>query len=125
MPLALCFVELKPILILFVLNCFFDLVFFHRSLHPEKMEELDQLRKHLVESRHEMAPMKVWQLQHLSMQAAQRIMSAPRDQQLSLFVHTAQNFPVLARSLVRVKVGFTWTLLLIHISNVRIFLKCS
>ncbi|XP_071549472.1 UDP-glucose:glycoprotein glucosyltransferase 1 isoform X4 [Panulirus ornatus] len=74
------------------------------SLHPEKLEELNQLKKHLVESRHEMAPMKVWQLQHLSMQAAQRIMSAPKDQQLSLFVHTAQNFPMLARSLVRIKV---------------------
>ncbi|XP_042221378.1 UDP-glucose:glycoprotein glucosyltransferase 1-like isoform X2 [Homarus americanus] len=74
------------------------------SLHPEKEEELNQLRKHLEESRHEMAPMKVWQLQHLSMQAAQRIMSAPQDQQLGLFVHTAQNFPMLARSLVRIKV---------------------
>lgn len=74
------------------------------SLHPEKMEELEQLRNHLVESRHEMAPMKVWQLQHLSMQAAQRIMTTPREEQLSVFVHTAQNFPMLARSLVRTKV---------------------
>lgn len=68
------------------------------------MEELEQLRNHLVESRHEMAPMKVWQLQHLSMQAAQRIMTTPREEQLSVFVHTAQNFPMLARSLVRTKV---------------------
>ncbi|XP_045583681.2 UDP-glucose:glycoprotein glucosyltransferase 1 isoform X2 [Procambarus clarkii] len=74
------------------------------ALHPDKRDELNQLRSHLEESRHEMAPLKVWQLQHLSMQAAQRIMSAPPDQQLSLFVHTAQNFPMLARSLVRIKV---------------------
>lgn len=75
-----------------------------QSLHSDKEEELTQFRKHLEESRHEMAPMKVWQLQHLSMQAAQRIMSAPEDQRLSLFVHIAQNFPMLARSLVRIKV---------------------
>ncbi|XP_045120712.1 UDP-glucose:glycoprotein glucosyltransferase 1-like isoform X4 [Portunus trituberculatus] len=74
------------------------------SLHPEKKEDLNQLRKHLIESQHEMAPMKVWQLQHLSLQAAQRIMSAPPDQQLSILVQTAQNFPALARSLVRIKV---------------------
>lgn len=75
-----------------------------RSLHPEKKEDLNQLRKHLVESQHEMAPMKVWQLQHLSLQAAQRIMSAPPDERLSVLVQTAQNFPALARSLVRIKV---------------------
>lgn len=74
------------------------------SLHPEKKEDLNQLRKHLVESQHEMAPMKVWQLQHLSLQAAQRIMSAPADERLSILVQTAQNFPALARSLVRIKV---------------------
>ncbi|KAG7169373.1 UDP-glucose:glycoprotein glucosyltransferase 1-like [Homarus americanus] len=49
------------------------------SLHPEKEEELNQLRKHLEESRHEMAPMKVWQLQHLSMQAAQRIIESTQE----------------------------------------------
>ncbi|XP_064106308.1 UDP-glucose:glycoprotein glucosyltransferase 1-like isoform X1 [Macrobrachium nipponense] len=74
------------------------------SLHPDKTEELNQFRKHIMDSQHEMAPMKVWQLQHLSMQAAQRIMSAPEEERLSLFTHTAQNFPVLARSLVRTKV---------------------
>ncbi|KAK4305525.1 hypothetical protein Pmani_022586 [Petrolisthes manimaculis] len=74
------------------------------SIHPDKQEELGQLRHHLEESRHEMAPMKVWQLQHLSMQAAQRIMSSPLEQQLSILVHTAQNFPMLARSLFRTKV---------------------
>lgn len=87
-------------------HLFFFFFFIPRSLHPSKNEELGQLRRHLEESRHEMAPMKVWQLQHLSMQAAQRIMSAPLDQQLSILVHTAQNFPVLARSLIRIKVTF-------------------
>lgn len=52
-----------------------------------------------------MAPLKVWQLQHLSMQAAQRIMASPTEEMLSVFTNTAQNFPSLARSLIRTKVG--------------------
>lgn len=87
--------------LLYNLKC---IIHCNRSLHPEKKEDLNQLRKHLVESQHEMAPMKVWQLQHLSLQAAQRIMSAPANERLSILVQTAQNFPALARSLVRIKV---------------------
>uniref|UniRef100_A0A8C3BCE6 UDP-glucose ceramide glucosyltransferase-like 1 n=1 Tax=Cairina moschata TaxID=8855 RepID=A0A8C3BCE6_CAIMO len=34
-----------------------------RQLYPDLMEELKELRKHLVESTNEMAPLKVWQLQ--------------------------------------------------------------
>ena len=34
-----------------------------RTLHPELKEELRELRKHLVESTNEMAPLKVWQMQ--------------------------------------------------------------
>lgn len=74
------------------------------SLNPELETELSQLKSHFLESRHELAPMKVWQLQHLSMQTAQRIMSAPEEEQLQQLAHLAQNFPVLARSLVRTKV---------------------
>ncbi|XP_042638197.1 UDP-glucose:glycoprotein glucosyltransferase 1 [Orycteropus afer afer] len=34
-----------------------------RDLHPDLKEQLKELRKHLVESTNEMAPLKVWQLQ--------------------------------------------------------------
>ncbi|MCL4132621.1 UNVERIFIED_CONTAM: hypothetical protein GTU68_020422, partial [Idotea baltica] len=74
-----------------------------KDLHPKLTDSLNQLKSHLLESAHEMAPLKVWQLQHLSMQAAHRIMSAPNEEMLSLFTHTAQNFPSLARSLTRTK----------------------
>lgn len=36
---------------------------FFRKLYPELNENLDQFRTHLKESAHEMAPLKVWQLQ--------------------------------------------------------------
>ena len=35
----------------------------HRKLYPELKDNLEQFRKHLKESAHEMAPLKVWQLQ--------------------------------------------------------------
>lgn len=34
-----------------------------RDLHPDLEGQLKELRKHLVESTNEMAPLKVWQLQ--------------------------------------------------------------
>jgi len=36
---------------------------FSRKLYPELKENLEQFRTHLKESAHEMAPLKVWQLQ--------------------------------------------------------------
>lgn len=34
-----------------------------RNMYPELKEQLQELRKHLVESTNEMAPLKVWQMQ--------------------------------------------------------------
>jgi len=48
-----------------------------KSLHPEKIEKLAEMKQHLLDLNNDMAPMKVWQLQDLSMQAAQRIMASP------------------------------------------------
>uniref|UniRef100_A0A6A7FWQ9 UDP-glucose:glycoprotein glucosyltransferase 1-like isoform X2 n=2 Tax=Hirondellea gigas TaxID=1518452 RepID=A0A6A7FWQ9_9CRUS len=76
-----------------------------KSRMPEVSEELTEFKKHLEQSSHDMAPMKVWQLQHLSMQAAQRVLAAgPPLEQLSILVNTAQDFPRLAKSLVTTKV---------------------
>lgn len=43
-----------------MLNLSFDVV---RNMYPELKEQLQELRKHLVESTNEMAPLKVWQMQ--------------------------------------------------------------
>lgn len=52
-----------------------------------------------------MAPLKVWQFQELSLQAAERIMNAPKEEALKVFTHIAQNFPMQAKSLVKTVVG--------------------
>ena len=49
----------------------------------------------------DMAPMKVWQLQDLSMQAAQRIMNTDKEEQLKTLIDISSNFPIHVRSLTR------------------------
>ncbi|XP_034042197.1 UDP-glucose:glycoprotein glucosyltransferase 2 isoform X2 [Thalassophryne amazonica] len=75
-----------------------------KKSHPELQEQLVELRKHLLESTNDMAPLKVWELQDLSFQAASRIMSEPKYDALKLLRDLSQNFPRKARSLTRVAV---------------------
>lgn len=69
-------------------------VFVGRTLYPDKVENLDKLRQNLLESSNEMAPLKAWQFQELSLQAAERIMSSPKEEALHVLTHIAQNFPL-------------------------------
>ncbi|CAG2063105.1 unnamed protein product, partial [Timema podura] len=75
------------------------------SLYPDLKEDLEVFRQHLLDSSSDMAPLKVWQVQELSLQAAERIMSAPREEALKLMTTIAQNFPLQAKSLVRTPVS--------------------
>ncbi|KAM9851238.1 UDP-glucose:glycoprotein glucosyltransferase 2 [Aulostomus maculatus] len=75
-----------------------------KKSHPELQEHLTDLRKHLLESTNDMAPLKVWELQDLSFQAAARIMSVPKHDALKIMRDLSQNFPSKARSLTRVAV---------------------
>ncbi|XP_068184854.1 UDP-glucose:glycoprotein glucosyltransferase 2 [Antennarius striatus] len=75
-----------------------------KKSHPEFKQQLDELRQHLLESTNDMLPLKVWELQDLSFQAAARIMSAPKFDALKLMQDLSQNFPTKARSLTRVAV---------------------
>ncbi|XP_059198602.1 UDP-glucose:glycoprotein glucosyltransferase 2 isoform X2 [Centropristis striata] len=75
-----------------------------KKSHPELQEQLQELRKHLLESTSEMIPLKVWEMQDLSVQAAARIMSVPKFDALKLMRDLSQNFPSKARSLTRVAV---------------------
>lgn len=75
-----------------------------KLLHPESAAKLDELKTALLDETKEMAPLKVWQLQELSLQAAERILTATRDESLKIMAQLAQNFPLLARSLVRTTV---------------------
>ncbi|RVE57954.1 hypothetical protein OJAV_G00204330 [Oryzias javanicus] len=75
-----------------------------KKSHPELQEQLGELRKHLLESTNDMAPLKVWEMQDLSFQAAARIMSVPKFDSLKVMKDLSQNFPSRARSLTRVAV---------------------
>ncbi|NXG55323.1 UGGG1 glucosyltransferase, partial [Hemiprocne comata] len=76
-----------------------------RQLYPDLTEELKELRKHLVESTNEMAPLKVWQLQDLSFQTAARILTAPPVDALMVMKDLSQNFPTKARAITKAVVS--------------------
>uniref|UniRef100_A0A8D3CH03 UDP-glucose ceramide glucosyltransferase-like 1 n=1 Tax=Scophthalmus maximus TaxID=52904 RepID=A0A8D3CH03_SCOMX len=76
-----------------------------KTLYPDIKEQLKELRKHLVESTNEMAPLKVWQMQDLSFQTAARILAAPAVEALSVMRDLSQNFPTKARSITKTVVS--------------------
>lgn len=77
-----------------------------KEQNPTLKDQLDEFHKHLIESQHELAPLKAWQMQDLSLQAAQKIIDAPSgDEALRLLEDLSQNFPLRARSLSKVSVG--------------------
>lgn len=69
-------------------------IFIFRKLYPDAKADLDKFKQHLTDTSSEMAPLKVWQFQELSLQAAERIMSSPKEEALKVFTHIAQNFPM-------------------------------
>ncbi|CAK8686861.1 unnamed protein product [Clavelina lepadiformis] len=75
-----------------------------RRRHPDMSSQLTEFRNHLIDSTNEMQPMKVWQLQDLSFQAAARVLSSPPEDQLKVLRDISQNFPIRVRSLVKQQV---------------------
>nr|XP_002120850.2 UDP-glucose:glycoprotein glucosyltransferase 1 isoform X2 [Ciona intestinalis] len=73
-------------------------------VHPQLTKQLAELRGHLMESTNEMQPMKIWQLQDLSFQAATRVLNAPKNDQLKILKDISQNFPTRVRTLVKQQV---------------------
>ncbi|VDN02463.1 unnamed protein product [Thelazia callipaeda] len=77
-------------------------------LHGHLKGSLEQFRLHLLE-RDELAPLKVWQVQELSYQAAQRVIQAGPKKALDMLTDLSQNFPLAARSLSRQVVSKEFT----------------
>ncbi|XP_040394484.1 UDP-glucose:glycoprotein glucosyltransferase 2 [Cygnus olor] len=75
-----------------------------KRMHPDLKNNLKEFKKHLIETTNNMEPLKVWELQDLSFQAAAQIMSTPAYDALKVMKDIAQNFPIRARSLTRVPV---------------------
>ncbi|XP_054830766.1 UDP-glucose:glycoprotein glucosyltransferase 2 [Eublepharis macularius] len=70
--------------------------------YPDLKDNLTELRKYLIESLDDTEPLKVWELQDISLQAASQILSVPVHNALKVMRDIAQNFPIKARSLTRV-----------------------
>lgn len=70
-----------------------DFISYYSELYPDKKQDLLKFRTHLSEVSGELSPLKAWQFQELSLQAAQRIMNGPSQDAIETFIHIAQNFP--------------------------------
>ncbi|XP_049887526.1 UDP-glucose:glycoprotein glucosyltransferase [Pectinophora gossypiella] len=78
-----------------------------KNLFPALRTPLERFRRHLSESSEELEPLKVWQMQALSMQAAAAVVDAHDaggDEALRVLTSIAQNFPMQTKSLIHVNV---------------------
>jgi UDP-glucose:glycoprotein glucosyltransferase len=73
-----------------------------KELNPNLEDKIEEFRKHLLESTLELAPLKAWQMQDLSLQAAQRIIDSNSADALSILEDLSQNYPIRARSLSKI-----------------------
>ncbi|XP_074593457.1 UDP-glucose-glycoprotein glucosyltransferase isoform X2 [Brevipalpus obovatus] len=71
---------------------------------PEMNEKLSEFQSHLMESMKEIATLKVWELQDMSLQAAKKILTSPVEDQLNLMTDISQNFPSISRMLAKIPV---------------------
>uniref|UniRef100_A0A8C3IG87 UDP-glucose ceramide glucosyltransferase-like 1 n=1 Tax=Chrysemys picta bellii TaxID=8478 RepID=A0A8C3IG87_CHRPI len=76
-----------------------------KQMYPDLKDNLKEFRKHLIESTNNLEPLKIWELQDLSFQAASQIISTPVYSALKVMKDIAQNFPIKARSLTRIPVN--------------------
>ncbi|XP_045503578.1 UDP-glucose:glycoprotein glucosyltransferase [Colias croceus] len=78
-----------------------------KNLFPALRTPLERFRRHLSEMSEELEPLKVWQMQALSMQAAAAVIDAHDaggDEALRVLTSIAQNFPMQTKSLIHVNV---------------------
>ncbi|XP_035301399.1 UDP-glucose:glycoprotein glucosyltransferase 2 isoform X1 [Cricetulus griseus] len=76
-----------------------------KEIYSDLKDNLTIFQKYLIESSKEMTPLKVWELQDLSFQAASQIVSTPVYDAIKLMKDISQNFPIKARSLTRIAVN--------------------
>ncbi|XP_013371662.1 PREDICTED: UDP-glucose:glycoprotein glucosyltransferase 2 isoform X2 [Chinchilla lanigera] len=76
-----------------------------KEIYSDLKDNLTVFQKYLIESNKEMMPLKVWELQDLSFQAASQIKSTPVYDAIKLMKDISQNFPIKARSLTRIAVN--------------------
>ncbi|KAL6086880.1 hypothetical protein STEG23_000546, partial [Scotinomys teguina] len=67
-----------------------------KEIYSDLKDNLTVFQKYLIESSKEMMPLKVWELQDLSFQAASQIVSTPVYDAIKLMKDISQNFPIKA-----------------------------
>lgn len=75
-----------------------------KSQNPDYIEKLDEFQTHLYESGKEIANLKVWEMQELSLQATAKVVSIQNNDSLKLLREISQNFPVQAKTLTKISV---------------------
>ncbi|ESN93236.1 hypothetical protein HELRODRAFT_115758 [Helobdella robusta] len=74
-----------------------------REIHPDSEKDLTEFQQFLIDGLNDMAPLKVWQLQDLSLQLAQVVLNA-KENAMHVLVDLCQNFPSKTRELIKVTV---------------------
>lgn len=75
-----------------------------KSAYPKASEALDTFHNYLLDTDKEVATLKAWELQEISLQAVTRVLSVPTEEALRHLREISQNFPSVARSLVQINV---------------------
>ncbi|KAG1695918.1 UDP-glucose:glycoprotein glucosyltransferase 1 [Nymphon striatum] len=75
-----------------------------KKKYPGLKDKLEELKNEMLSESSELVPLKKWEIQSVSLQAAQKIMSAPTEDAINVMIDIAQNFPTRVRSLVKVQV---------------------
>ncbi|XP_051016927.1 UDP-glucose:glycoprotein glucosyltransferase 2 [Acomys russatus] len=76
-----------------------------KETYSDLKDNLTLFQKYLIERSKEVSPLKVWELQDLSFQAASQIVSTPVYDAIKLMKDISQNFPIKARSLTKIAVN--------------------
>ena len=75
-----------------------------RTSFPASSDRLETFQNYLLDSDKEIATLKAWELQEISLQAVTRVLSVPTEEALKALREISQNFPSVARSLVKINV---------------------
>ncbi|KAJ6218756.1 hypothetical protein RDWZM_004568 [Blomia tropicalis] len=75
-----------------------------RSYPNMDSEKLENFHNYLIDTDKEIATLKAWELQEISLQAVTKVLSVQKEEALKMLKDISQNFPSVARSLVKINV---------------------
>ena len=80
-----------------------------KQIYPDKQKDLDEFAEYLSEGSKEIANLKIWEMQKLSLQTATKVLSVKKDDpssdaQLKYLMDLVQNFPMHAKALKNIPV---------------------